>query len=461
MFNYITCFLYFRNCSRHMILDVIPCDTRQCSMNQSPMHVPKAVYGSTVECEAERGILKHRNKEMEYKDRHKNLKVYKDCTGYYQSNQNICHEKSQNIAEMKSSEKNRLTPSQVDMSDDKENYGSATCTVKRNYVFSPANGYALYSPQKCSFSQEYREPKGCTSNEYAKPKRKTSPSCVSHCMTPMEEPYYQTLSDNITPKRSGLSSPKQRKLKLNDTALDHKISATCNTKVFRKPKPLDSMPLLPVCSQQTNVIINEESGKTYPVNPIDISAIIDPDCGNIYEEIGGGDESFSNSPGSLLNTAIWSPHTDSSSEQDDSADDMLMPHCKRNILSSIMDKAHAAHNVISEDMGSHSISKRAPTSDNCVRQCDVTVSLGVNTREAIDCEKEYISDMLTGIHKYSRPLRHCILTPKQHRLLFQNVEKLCVISEYNLKLLQDCFGYDPEHIYQSKVRDCMVFVLHL
>ena len=38
--------------------------------------------------------------------------------------------------------------------------------------------------------------------------------------------------------------------------------------------------------------------------------------------------------------------------------------------------------------------------------------------------------MQAGIACYSRPLRHCILTPQQHMTLFQNIEKLTVISEY-------------------------------
>ncbi|XP_064616351.1 uncharacterized protein LOC135480446 [Liolophura sinensis] len=52
-------------------------------------------------------------------------------------------------------------------------------------------------------------------------------------------------------------------------------------------------------------------------------------------------------------------------------------------------------------------------------------------------ELDFIDFMHSGIERYSRPLRHCILNAKQHLELFQNVEKLVTISEYHIKQMQD------------------------
>ncbi|XP_055896512.1 uncharacterized protein LOC106061993 isoform X2 [Biomphalaria glabrata] len=52
-------------------------------------------------------------------------------------------------------------------------------------------------------------------------------------------------------------------------------------------------------------------------------------------------------------------------------------------------------------------------------------------------ELDYIDFMHYGIERYSRPLRHCIVSAQQHMALFQNVEKLVTISEYHIKQMQD------------------------
>ncbi|VDH97352.1 regulator of G-protein signalling 3 [Mytilus galloprovincialis] len=52
-------------------------------------------------------------------------------------------------------------------------------------------------------------------------------------------------------------------------------------------------------------------------------------------------------------------------------------------------------------------------------------------------EMDFIDLMHAGIQRYSRPLRHCILSQLQHSALFQNVEKLVTISEYHVKQMQD------------------------
>ncbi|KAH9500272.1 hypothetical protein Btru_073594 [Bulinus truncatus] len=52
-------------------------------------------------------------------------------------------------------------------------------------------------------------------------------------------------------------------------------------------------------------------------------------------------------------------------------------------------------------------------------------------------ELDYIDFMHYGIERYSRPLRHCIVSAHQHMTIFQNVEKLVTISEYHIKQMQD------------------------
>ncbi|WAR30627.1 RGS3-like protein [Mya arenaria] len=52
-------------------------------------------------------------------------------------------------------------------------------------------------------------------------------------------------------------------------------------------------------------------------------------------------------------------------------------------------------------------------------------------------ELDFIDVMHAGMQRYSRPLRHCILSHSQHATLFQNIEKLTTISEYHVKQMHD------------------------
>ncbi|XP_052792077.1 uncharacterized protein LOC128226228 [Mya arenaria] len=45
-------------------------------------------------------------------------------------------------------------------------------------------------------------------------------------------------------------------------------------------------------------------------------------------------------------------------------------------------------------------------------------------------EERFVETMSEGMQRYSRPLRHCLLAPEHHVALFQNVEKLVSMSEY-------------------------------
>ncbi|KAH3693876.1 hypothetical protein DPMN_081315 [Dreissena polymorpha] len=40
-------------------------------------------------------------------------------------------------------------------------------------------------------------------------------------------------------------------------------------------------------------------------------------------------------------------------------------------------------------------------------------------------EENFVDLMTSGIHGYSRPLRHCLLSGSEHQALFQNIEKVC------------------------------------
>ncbi|XP_052775854.1 uncharacterized protein LOC128213836 [Mya arenaria] len=47
-------------------------------------------------------------------------------------------------------------------------------------------------------------------------------------------------------------------------------------------------------------------------------------------------------------------------------------------------------------------------------------------------EERFVEAMSRGMQRYSRPLRHGLLAPEQHSILFQNVEKLVSMSEYQV-----------------------------
>jgi len=43
------------------------------------------------------------------------------------------------------------------------------------------------------------------------------------------------------------------------------------------------------------------------------------------------------------------------------------------------------------------------------------------------CEETFVREMQCGIQRFSRPLRHCVISSQQHSDIFQNVEKVCVL----------------------------------
>lgn len=78
--------------------------------------------------------------------------------------------------------------------------------------------------------------------------------------------------------------------------------------------------------------------------------------------------------------------------------------------------------------------------------------------------------MQRGVQQYSRPLRHCaMINVQQHEQLFQNIEKLLAISEYQLNqlvskdesMLLDMFA-SIGRLYENKMRmSCEAFDLYL
>ena len=62
-------------------------------------------------------------------------------------------------------------------------------------------------------------------------------------------------------------------------------------------------------------------------------------------------------------------------------------------------------------------------------------------------EEEFVSQMQCGIQRFSRPLRHCLISSRQHATLFQNVEKV------SLRLLYEHMGDFSNYIEVWKL-DC-------
>ena len=78
--------------------------------------------------------------------------------------------------------------------------------------------------------------------------------------------------------------------------------------------------------------------------------------------------------------------------------------------------------------------------------------------QLIHAEDKFVTLMHQGVLRFSRPLRHGILTAFEHQTLFQNVEKLLAISEFHLKKLADCWAANQHdlqtvgNIYQAQLQ---------
>ena len=78
--------------------------------------------------------------------------------------------------------------------------------------------------------------------------------------------------------------------------------------------------------------------------------------------------------------------------------------------------------------------------------------------QLIHAEDKFVTLMHQGVLRFSRPLRHGILTAFEYQMLFQNVEKLLVISEFHLKKLADCWAKNQHglqtvgNIYETQLQ---------
>lgn len=87
----------------------------------------------------------------------------------------------------------------------------------------------------------------------------------------------------------------------------------------------------------------------------------------------------------------------------------------------------------------------------------------------LNLEEKFIDLMQKGVQQYSRPLRHCMMINTiQHYTLFQNIEKILAISEYQLNqlinqddsILLDMFNTIGK-LYENKMRmSCEAFDIY-
>jgi len=90
--------------------------------------------------------------------------------------------------------------------------------------------------------------------------------------------------------------------------------------------------------------------------------------------------------------------------------------------------------------------------------------------QMLNLEERFIELMQKGVQQYSRPLRHCMMiSSMQHHDMFQNIEKILAISEYQLNqlisqddsTLLDMFGTIGK-LYENKMRmSCEAFDIYL
>ena len=68
---------------------------------------------------------------------------------------------------------------------------------------------------------------------------------------------------------------------------------------------------------------------------------------------------------------------------------------------------------------------------------DYACSSGRGCERLIEAEYDFLTKMQAGVQCFSRPLRYCMLTPHEHKMLFQNGEKIMAIAEFHLKKLSE------------------------
>ena len=68
---------------------------------------------------------------------------------------------------------------------------------------------------------------------------------------------------------------------------------------------------------------------------------------------------------------------------------------------------------------------------------DYACSTGRGCERLIEAEYDFLTKMQAGVQCFSRPLRYCMLTPHEHKTLFQNGEKIMAIAEFHLNKLSE------------------------
>ncbi|XP_060553687.1 uncharacterized protein LOC132714782 isoform X2 [Ruditapes philippinarum] len=101
----------------------------------------------------------------------------------------------------------------------------------------------------------------------------------------------------------------------------------------------------------------------------------------------------------------------------------------------------------SEDSGNTSVQEFTICDD---RTALLNSAISVDTRRQaalhrlLCLEENFVDFMNSGIQKFSRPLRHCVINSSQHATLFQNIEKIVCMSQYQVhQILDNLPSYTP------------------
>lgn len=150
-------------------------------------------------------------------------------------------------------------------------------------------------------------------------------------------------------------------------------------------------------------------------------------------------------------------------------------HLKEMKKSSITDsdyktQSSATDNDVATVYSSLSNLCRKQISNQLINEFDVDNEHINFCEKLLNLEEKFIELMQKGVQQYSRPLRHCLMiSPIQHHTLFQNIEKILAISEYQLNQLisQDDstlinMFFTVGKLYDNKLRmSCEAFDLYL
>lgn len=119
-------------------------------------------------------------------------------------------------------------------------------------------------------------------------------------------------------------------------------------------------------------------------------------------------------------------------------DDMVNSHGEYDILSS-----HKPNEIIREfltDDNNNHINNNLNSFPSDPRTLPFSSINGNNgivddiSQSVLELEREFVQHMTNGIQKFTRPLRSAVLSPKEHRSLFQNIEKVSTQKQNVLDL---------------------------